>query len=140
MDDQLSHENLREEMSSMRTADASAHGLLNDKLDVISKQQIRMQTITEERAMAEGTLRRQVFALVLLFLGSIGGIVGWTATTFTRIQEDVANNTAHFREFQAIGIRWGEDIDQTAAETKEDLRQLRRLVNEHQRNNKKHVR
>lgn len=64
--------------------------------------------------------------------------MAWAAVEFRDIHRDIANNTAHFREFQAIGIEWGDNLDARDAEFKEDLRQLRRLVNEHQRNKREH--
>jgi len=66
--------------------------------------------------------------------------VAWAAMEFGELHRDVAANTAHFREFQAIGIEWGENLDARDAELKEDLRLLRRLVNEHQRNKREHAR
>jgi hypothetical protein len=59
---------------------------------------------------------------------------------FGELHRDVAANTAHFKEFQAIGIEWGDKLDETDADLKADLRQLRRLVNEHQRSKSEHSR
>ena len=94
----------------------------------------------EEKSAAEKSLRRQVLTLTLAFLSIIVALVAWAATEFRDIHRDVAENSAHFREFQAIGIEWGDNLDARDAEFKEDLRQLRRLVNEHQRNKEEHVR
>ena len=94
----------------------------------------------EEKDRAEQSLRKQVFALAVLFMSILSGLVAWAAMEFNELHRDVSENTAHFREFQAIGIEWGENIDERANGIKEDLRQLRRLVNEHQRNKQEHSR
>jgi len=130
---------LRDEIVAQRQADDAAHAAILDKLhDYETEARVR-NARDEEKAVAEKALRKQIFTLFLTFLSIIVGLVAWAAVEFRNIHRDVANNTAHFREFQAIGIEWGDNLDARDIEFKEDLRQLRRLVNEHQRNKTEHA-
>jgi len=129
---------LKEELRKFREADVAAHTSIIDKLGALDKDVLITHVRDEEKDKAETKLRRQVFALALVFLTTLAGLVGWAASEFRTLHQDVANNTAHFKEFQAIGIEWGDAIDERAETMQEDLRQLRRLVNEHQRNKREH--
>lgn len=129
---------LRDEIVKQREMDEAAHGMILDKLhDYETEAKVR-NARDEEKDKAEKGLRKQIFVLTLTFLSILTGLVAWAATEFREIHRDVAANTAHFREFQAIGIEWGDNLDARDAELKEDLRHLRRLVNEHQRNKREH--
>jgi len=130
---------LKEEVRRQREADVEAHGDILAKLDALDKDLLVTHAREDEKAKSESSLRRQMFALALLFLSVLSGLVAWAAMEFRGLHDDVSNNTAHFREFQAIGIEWGDAIDERADTMKEDLRQLRRLVNEHQRNKDEHA-
>lgn len=131
---------LRDDLERQRQTDEAAHAMIMDQLHALETSVHIRNARDEEKDKAEGSLRRQIFALVLVFLSIQSGLVTWAAMEFNEIHRDVAANTAHFREFQAIGIEWGDAIDERAVGFKEDIRQLRRQMLEHQRNNKKHVR
>lgn len=94
----------------------------------------------DERSKAEKSLRRQVATLFLALLLQAAGVVGWMVAEFRAVHRDIAANTAHFREFQAIGIEWGDAIDERAEKMVQEIRELRREVHQHQRNGAKHVR
>jgi len=131
---------LRDEIVKVHQENEATHTLILDKLhDYETELKVR-NARDEERAVAEKSLRKQIFALVLVFLSILSGLVAWAAMEFNEIKRDVSANTAHFREFQALGIEWGDNLDATDAELKADLRALRRLVNEHQRNKREHSR
>lgn len=134
---------LREALASVeaeRREDDKAHAVILTKLAGYETE-LRVSNVRdEEKSKAEGSLRKQVFALLLLFLGTWTGAIAWAAAEFREVHHEIGQNTAHFREFQAIGIEWGDNLDARDAEIKEDLRQLRRLVNEHQRNKSEHAR
>jgi hypothetical protein len=108
--------------------DAEAHVLILSKLNIYETEIKVANARSEEKDKAESTLRRQVLTLSLAFLGIIVGLVAWASVEFRDLHRDVAANTAHFREFQAIGIEWGDAIDERAAGFKEDIRQLRRKI------------
>lgn len=131
LDDEL-HE-LKEEIRKQREADVVAHG---DILSELHKYDTKLQVSgahSDERLKAETSLRRQFFALSLLVLSTATGLVAWAATEFRSIHRDVQENTTHFTEFQAIGIRWGDDIDARAVEMQLQIRDLRKQVNELER-------
>lgn len=130
--------------------EAQHSSIINKLHDYETEMKVR-NALLAERDKTEGRLRKQVFALSMGFLTLVASLVAWTAVEFRDLHRDVADNTAHFKEFQAIGIEWGEAIDERAAAMRsimdthvqalqEDLRQLRRLVNEHQRNKQEHAR
>lgn len=131
---------LREAIDKQREADLEAHSIIMEKLSLFDKDLLVTHVREEERLTAEKSLRKQVFALTLMFLSMVAGLVAWVATELNEIHDQVHENTAHFREFQGIGIRWGEDIDARDKAMAEDIRQLERIVNEHQRNKKEHQR
>jgi PIN domain nuclease of toxin-antitoxin system len=121
----------KQELRALRETlekDAEAHVAILAKLTVYETEIKVANARSEEKDKAETTLRRQLLTLSLAFLGIIVGLVAWTATEFHDIHKDVSANTAHFREFQAIGIEWGDAIDERAAGFKEDIRQLRRKI------------
>ena len=130
---------LRDEIVAQRQADDIAHAAILDKLHDYETALRVDKARDEERAKAEGQIRKQVSAAVVMFMSLMTGIVAWAALEFAQIHRDIAENTAHFREFQAIGIEWGDNLDARDAEIKEDMRQLRRLVNEHQRSKDEHT-
>lgn len=129
---------LRDEIVKQREMDEAAHAIILDKLHAYETELKVNNARNEEKDKAENALRKQVFALSVLFLSILSGLVAWVAVEFNELHSDVAGNTAHFREFQAIGIEWGDAIDERAAGFKEDIRQLRREMNEHQRNKREH--
>lgn len=131
---------LRDEIVKVHQENEATHTLILDKLHAYELELKVRNARDEEKATAEKSLRKQIFALVLVFLSILSGLVAWAAMEFNDIKRDVSANTAHFKEFQAIGIEWGDAIDERAAGFKEDIRQLRRQMNEHQRNKREHSR
>jgi hypothetical protein len=129
---------LRETVQRQLDNDQIAHASILEKLTALDKDLLVTHARDEEKSKAEASLRKLVLTLAVLFMSILSGIVAWAAMEFRELHEDVANNTAHFREFQAIGIEWGDNIDDRAEGFRDDLRQLRRLVNEHQRNKREH--
>ena len=102
---------LRDEIVAQRQADDVAHGAILDKLHAYETELKVANARNEEKDKAEVRLRRQVFALSIAFLSILAGLIAWAAVEFRELHRDVADNTAHFREFQAIGIEWGDAID-----------------------------
>jgi len=131
---------LRDEIVKQRQEDETAHAVILDKLHDFETELRVRNARDEEKFAANTSIKKQLFALVILFLSILTGLVSWFTLEIRETQENVSENSAHFREFQAIGIRWGDDIDARAAHMQEDIRTIRRQMNEHQRNNKKHVR
>lgn len=125
-------------LESQHEQNENAHSAILAKLQTYEVELRIANVRAEERGRAETSLRRQVLALALLFLSTASGVVAWAVTEFRDVHDAISNNSAHFREFQAIGIEWGDNLDLRDKEIKEDLRQLRRLVNEHQRNKREH--
>ena len=130
---------LRDSIDAQRKADVEAHGHILEKLSAFDKDLLISHVREEEKSKSEIMLRRQISTLAMLFLSILVGLVAWAATEFRDLHQSVNDNTAHFREFQAIGIEWGDNLDTRDQEFKEDMRQLRRLVNEHQRNKRDHA-
>ena len=131
---------LRDEIVKVHQENEATHTLILDKLHSYETEARVRNARDEEKDKAEVSLRKQIFALVLVFLSILSGLVTWAAMEFNELHHDISENTAHFREFQAIGIEWGDKLDEKDVELKEDLRLLRRLVNEHQRNKREHAR
>jgi len=131
---------LRDEVIKQHHENEAAHNMILDKLHDFEMELRVRNARDEEKHAATTSIKKQLFALVILFLSILTGLVSWFTLEIRETQEDVSQNTAHFREFQAIGIRWGDDIDARAEHMQEDIRNIRRQMNEHQRNNKKHVR
>ena len=131
---------LRDEIVRVHQENEATHTLILDKLHSYELEVKVRNARDDEKDKAEQRLRKQVFALALVFLSILSGLVTWAAMEFNELHHDISENTAHFREFQAIGIEWGDKLDEKDAELKEDLRLLRRLVNEHQRNKREHAR
>lgn len=124
---------LRDEIVAQRQQDDAAHDMILDKLSAYETELRVRNARDEEKAKAEQSLRKQIFTLAVLFMSILSGLVAWAAMEFNELHHDIGANTAHFREFQAIGIEWGDNIDERAQGFKEDIRQLRRSLNEHQR-------
>ena len=124
---------LRDEIVRVHQENEATHTLILDKLSAYETELRVRNTRDEEKAKAEQSLRKQIFTLAVLFMSILSGLVAWAAMEFNELHHDIGANTAHFREFQAIGIEWGDNIDERAQGFKEDIRQLRRSLNEHQR-------
>lgn len=140
--DQRQDSELRElkgELRKFREADVAAHTDIINKLSVLDKDLLITHVREEEKGKAETKLRRQLAALALFFVTTATGLVSWGVMEARDLHQAINDNTAHFREFQAIGIRWGDAIDERAEGFKEDIRQLRRTVHEHQRNKSEHL-
>jgi hypothetical protein len=129
---------LREAVQRQMDSDRISHTDILEKLTALDKDLLVTHARDDEKSRAEQSLRKQILTLAVLFMSILSGLVAWAAMEFSELHRDVANNTAHFREFQAIGIEWGDNIDERAEGLRDDLRQLRRLVNEHQRNKQEH--
>jgi len=127
-----------EEIRRLHERDNEAHDAILDKLNVYETELRVANVRAEEKSAAEKALRRQVLTLSVAFLSIMVGLVAWVATEIRDIHKDVAANTAHFREFQAIGIEWGDAIDERAEDFKEDIRRIRKQMNDHQRNKREH--
>jgi hypothetical protein len=125
------------EISYVRNEDD--HQSIIDKLSTLDKDVLVTHVRDEEKDKSEVRLRRQIATLAMLLVSIAIGLVSWGVTEAENLHQAINDNTAHFREFQAIGIEWGDNLDVRDKEIKEDLRQLRRLVNEHQRNKKEHA-
>jgi hypothetical protein len=126
----------KQELRGLRATlekDAEAHSLILAKLTVYETEIKVANARSEEKDKAEVRLRRQVLTVSLAFLGILAGLVTWASTEFRDIHRDVAANTAHFREFQAIGIEWGDAIDERAHDIQEDIRQIRRTISGRQK-------
>jgi ferric-dicitrate binding protein FerR (iron transport regulator) len=120
----------KQELRALRETlekDAEAHSLILAKLNVYETEIKVTNARSEEKDKAEITLRRQLLTVSLAFLGILVGLVAWAATEFRGLHYDVSANTAHFREFQAIGIEWGDSIDERAAGFREDIHTLEGL-------------
>ena len=130
--------NVWDELRAYRDQDEQAHDAILDKLNVYETELRVANVRAEEKSAAEKALRRQVLTLSIAFLSIMVGLVAWVATEIRDIHKDVAANTAHFREFQAIGIEWGDAIDERAEDFKEDIRRIRKQMNDHQRNKREH--
>jgi hypothetical protein len=126
---------LGDEIRAYRAADEEAHQAIMDKLTHYETELQVANAIAREKSGAELALRRQILSLSLAFLTIIVGLVAWVSTEIRDIHRDVAANTAHFREFQAIGIEWGDAIDERAATFRDDIVRIRLQLNEHQQRN-----
>ena len=122
---------LRDEIIAQRDLNDVAHQDILDKLKDYETELRVANAREEEKAKAEKSLRRQVMMLSMTFMSIMVALVAWAATEFKDLHKDVAANTAHFREFQAIGIEWGDNLDAKDAECKEDLKELRHRLNSH---------
>lgn len=122
---------LRDEIVKVHQENEATHTLILDKLHAYETELKVRNARDEEKAVAEKSLRKQIFALVLVFLSILSGLVAWAAMEFNEIKRDVSANTAHFKEFQAIGIEWGDAIDERAEGFKEDIKQVRHRLNTH---------
>ena len=129
---------LRDEIVKVHQENEATHTLILDKLHTYETELKVRNARDEERNKAEQSLRKQILTLAVLFMSILSGLVAWAAMEFSELHQDVAANTAHFREFQAIGIEWGDAIDERAAGFKEDIRQIRRSLNEHLRDKREH--
>ena len=128
-------QDLRDEIRAYRDADDAAHQAILDKLSVYEIELRVANVRAEEKSAAERGLRRQILTVSIAFLSIMVGLVAWVTTEIREINRDVAENTAHFREFQAIGIEWGDAIDERAINMREDLRRIREQMNKHQQQN-----
>jgi len=120
-----------EEIRLLHQRDAEAHQAILDKLSRYETELQVSNAISKEKSVAERALKRQVLTLSIAFLSIMVGLVAWVATEIRDIHRGVAENTAHFREFQAIGIEWGDAIDERASGMREDIRRIRQQLNEH---------
>ena len=120
---------LRHDLEQNQKDDQVDHQVILDKLAALSLEQRTSSVLQNERASAEGTIRRQVFALLLLFLTTVAGIIAWVESEFSDIHDDISNNSRIFSAFEARGIKWGEQLDKTDADMQEQLRELRRRIN-----------
>jgi len=123
---------LRQELRAYRDQDEAAHAEILIKLRDYETAMLVFNARNEEKDKAEQGLRKKVFALAVLFMSILSGLVAWAAMEFNELHHDISSNTAHFREFQAIGIEWGDAIDERAEGFKEDIKQLRHRLNTHQ--------
>ena len=130
---------LKEALLKQRITDEAAHAAILEKLNVLDRDVMITHARDEEKTLAETRLRRQVAMLAALFMTIAIGLVSWFTTQAHDLHQDVADLQSHFKEFQAIGIRWGDDIDARAGEQAKDLRDLRKLVQQHQINKKEHA-
>lgn len=131
---------LRDEIVAQRQEDEAAHAVILTKLHDLETE-LRVKNARDEEKFAAATsIKKQLFALVILFLTILTGLVSWFTVEIRSTQKDVSENAAHFREFQAIGIRWGDDIDARAESMQEDIRQLRKRLHEHRQNKHEHSR
>ena len=81
----------------------------------------------EEKQKADKSLKRQVFALFLVFLTQTAALIGWGVTRFDKLHDKTEDNARHFTEFQAIGIEWGDAIDERAHDMQDDIKELQKL-------------
>lgn len=123
--------NLRDELRAYRDIDEAAHAEILSKLHDYETTMKVFTARVEERDKAESGLRRKLFGLTVLFLSLLSGLVAWVAVEMRELHRDVANNTAHFKEFQAIGIEWGDAIDERAKGFRDDINELRKRLNLH---------
>ena len=121
-----------------RKADVAAHARIENKLDAFDRDLLVSQVRGEEKDRSEKALRRQILTLAVVFFGTLSGLVAWAAREFHDLHSDVADNTAHFREFQAIGIEMKVALDETDNDIQTELRDLRALVQRHQINKQEH--
>ncbi len=135
--DQKQNGELREIREYLR-ANANEHAGIMSQLAAYDTALQVQAARDEEKEKADRNLKRQVFALFLVFLTQTAGLVGWGVSRYDKLHDGMEENARHFTEFQAIGIEWGDSIDERAAGFKEDIRQIRKQMNEHQRNGKRH--
>lgn len=108
-----------------------SHRAMLEKITNLTLEQRTYGVKQDERLASDTTIRRQVFALLLLFLTSIGGVIAWAEGQLNHLQDDISEQSAFFSAFEAKGRKWGEQLDQKDAEQQRTLRDLRRRVNEH---------
>lgn len=58
-------------------------------------------------------------------------MIGWGAAKYDKLSDQVDKNTTHFTEFQAIGIEWGDAIDERAHDMQTEIKELRKRTNQH---------
>ena len=130
--------NLKDAVNAQKKADIEAHANILAKLNEFDRDLLVTHVRDEEKEKSEKALRRQILTLAVVFFGTLSGLVAWAATEFRDLHSDVSNNTAHFKEFQAIGIEMKVALDATDEDIQQDLRQLRDLVQRHQINKDEH--
>ena len=134
--------NLRDELRAYRDLDEAAHREILLKLHDYETTMKVFTARVEEKDHAEQSMRRKFFGLIVLFMSILSGLVAWVAVELSSIHKDVANNTSHFKEFQAIGIEWGDAIDERAEGFRDDIKELRKRLNlhiqRHHNGNKEH--
>jgi hypothetical protein len=123
---------LRDAIDRQRAEDVVAHGEILTQVVALDKDLLVTHARDEEKALSEKSLRKQVFALALLSISMAAGLITWAAGEFRDLHQQVNDNSSHFKEFQAIGIRWGDDIDARDKAMQDDIRQLQ--VHDHSHN------
>jgi hypothetical protein len=123
----------RKNMEQSYVRNQDDHTSIIKKLTTLDRDVLVTHVRDEEKDKAETKLRRQLAALAFLFVTTATGLVSWGATQAHDLHQAVNDNTAHFKEFQAIGIRWGDDIDARDKAMQDDIRQLEKMLHEHQR-------
>ena len=132
---------LAAEIREFRKADIEAHTSLEKHMNTIATRQSTMTAVTEERVKSDSSLRKQVFALVFLFLTTAAGMVGWAVAEFRALHASVEEhtdelareikaNSIHFSTFEARGRKWGEGLDAKDKEHDEQLRELRHRIDQ----------
>jgi len=117
---------------AQRQQDDAAHTMILDKLRTYETEMRVSNARNEEKDKAETKLRRQIAALALFFVTTATGLVSWGVMEARDLHQGINDNTAHFKEFQAIGIEWGDAIDDRAEHFHDDLKELRQRLNSHQ--------
>jgi hypothetical protein len=126
---------LRTLIQNNLAVDNIAHERIEESLSrVITAHEVQLG-VAAEKEKGESSLKKQVFALLLLLLAQTAAGTSWIVAKFDRVETDILNNTAHYREYQAIGNRWGHDIDARAVKIQSDIAKIRERLNSHLQHN-----
>ena len=139
-DQKQDHElrDLKDAVDAQKKADIEAHANILAKLNEFDRDLLVTHVRDEEKEKAERSLRGLVIRLTAGFITVIVALASAFIIEVRDIHQLVNNNTAHFKEFQAIGIEMKVALDATDEDIQQDLRQLRDLVQRHQINKDEH--
>ena len=80
--------------------------------------------------------------IVAWFIGiMMGGVLAYQVSIDIRMgnmQDNIEQLSAKQHAFEERGTKWGQDLDQETSDIRQDIRELRRMLNDHQRDNQSH--
>jgi len=118
---------LRDEIVAQRQEDEAAHAVILAKLHDFETELRVKNARDEEKLAATTSIKKQLFALIILFLSILSGLVSWFTMEILETQEHVHRIEIEERSNAKEGFQMAKELRKDVDHNEDKIHELQRL-------------